>query len=798
MVAMSQSSPPGSLLRLREADIVRVCGLASAAAGLEIAGRQAVRNTKRSQGRLEGRTMGKGSEELVWVEVTGQDPITIHWNCSCQEVNQGEDSLSIPPLACPHVAALLTNWIRDPASFDTGSSDSGVTAKAAPRASSILQEDGLPARAGTQPPERAHATFRRESTLADEIGRMSTSELLAVTRRVLGGEDVDTVTTADARRRLETALSSQESLATLMGRLQHEAQTLLAELLLVGGSSTARDLDAMAERGNTAPGALRSALGVLERHALIFPAGDIASWTQPRPGSSHPWRQVSGWRVPSEVRSSWKPALPIPAAPVLTPHGPPTLGAGDNSDHREPSTARTTRVARANLRQLYLALSLLAHAPARFHPLLQEGRATATDANPLSRARRRPNAERFPFPLPLVPGDFSIEAAIDFARGAGIPVGLAQMARRIVVLGREHGTARMLLDLPFLPAEDQRHLLKNAWRTWCGTELPLELADLALPGSRVRCNFDWRHDALRPAAVAAEVGSARGFLLYLVRLMEPGVWYSLSDLLDLIWRINPFFLRGRQNAFTTPAWWLEATARHRPLRAGVREDWMQAEAEYIRAWLAGPLHWWGVVDLATTAAGRPIAIRLTGIGAHLLDRNRPDNDLPGLTVSAEEWGPALVVTQEGRLAVSPLAAGTLLQDVLATWARPVGIAGGRVIYTFDAGSAAEAFDHGVAPEHLLALLRQDTTTAGKRALAAAEAQFAAWKAAYGGSSITTGWTLLEARDEATLHEVLLHVHLLQGSDDDIRRLSPAAALVTPRLLSFLEADLRKRGFAALS
>jgi hypothetical protein len=230
----------------------------------------------------------------------------------------------------------------------------------------------------------------------------------------------------------------------------------------------------------------------------------------------------------------------------------------------------------------------------------------------------------------------------------------------------------------------------------------------------------------------------------------------------------------------------------------VREDWMQAEAEYIQNWLAGPLHWWGVLDLATTATGRPVAVRLSEIGAHILAQNRAGDNLFAVSASAEEWGPALVVTQEGRLAVAPLAAGARLHDALASWTRPVSVAGGRVIYSYDAGSAADAFDRGVDPEHLLTLLRQDASVAGKRALAATEAQLNAWRATYGASSITTGWMLLEARDEATLDEALLHVLQLQGDNADFRRLSPTAALVTPRLLSVLEADLRKRGFAALS
>jgi hypothetical protein len=649
-------------------------------------------------------------------------------------------------------------------------------------------------------PERA-AYVRREAVLADELARMSASDLLAVARRVLGTEEATSGAAADVRMRLEAALCDQDSLAALIARLQPEARTLLAELLLLGGSSTARDLDDMVERGDGTQGMMRAALGVLERHALIFPAGDVASWRQPTPGSSHPWRQVAGWRVPPEIRSNWKPPLPLAAAPVLTPQGPPTLDIGDDPEeaaaHRESSAVRIARVVRASLRQLYLALSLLANAPARFNPLPREEpypiASPDSPANSPSRAQSKRDGGRFPFPL--VPGDLTIEAAADFARGAGIPVGLAQMARRIALLGREQGTARMLLDLPFLPTADQWYLLKNAWRAWCDTELPLELADLALPGSLLRCSVDWRHEALRPAALAAEVASAREFLLHLVGLMEPGIWYSLVDLLNLVWRINPYFLRGRQNAFTTPAWWLESAAGHRPLRAGSRSDWMLAEAEYIRAWLTGPLHWWGALDLATNAAGRPVAIRLTSIGVHLLDRNLLDDEIHGLTSSTDEWGPALVVTPQGRIAVAPLAAGAPLLAALATWARPLSIAGGRVIYAFDAGSAAAAFDQGVVSDHLLSLLRQDATPAGKRALAAVEAQFTAWRASYGESSITTGWTLLEARDEAILDEALLHVPQLQVSNADLLRLSPTHALVTARLLGFLEADLRKRGFA---
>jgi hypothetical protein len=123
----------------------------------------------------------------------------------------------------------------------------------------------------------------------------------------------------------------------------------------------------------------------------------------------------------------------------------------------------------------------------------------------------------------------------------------------------------------------------------------------------------------------------------------------------------------------------------------------------------------------------------------------------------------------------------------------VGIAGGRVIYAFDAELAANAFDQGETADALLSLLGADVTTAGRRALAFVEAQLAAWQAAYGRTSIISGWTLLEARDEATLYEALAH---LPDSSAFTRRLSLTHALVAPELSGALETELRKLGFPA--
>ncbi len=799
-------SPPGSLLRLREADVVRACGLLAAAQGLEIVTQQAVMNGRRSAQRLEARIVGKSSIDQVWAEASGSDPISIRWYCACR--NMAEAS-SVPPLACEHVAAMLTAWIRDPSSFDSLSTGSGSAPTATPgddfrtTSSRAASEAGSP-RVPHGPDPIPYSPSNR--SLAEELARLSAADLLSISRRVLA--EVESPQDArQARTLLEETLCTPSKLAALIGRLDQNAQLLLAELLILEGRTTSADLDAMAARAEQARGTMRIAIGVLERHALVFPAPGLSSPVAPAERGVHPWRQVAGWRIPREIRSTWSAPLPIPAAPVLSPKGPPVLEEMEPaaSEHQRP-VRQTARVTRATLRQLYLACSLLAYAPARFNPSPPVGGVpfSTSAPNPLPGPPQRGKQATLLPPFPLVPGDLSAQAAGDFARGAGIPLGLAQLARRVIVLGREQEIAHRLQDLLHLPTEEQSLVLKRAFVTWCRTELPMELADLALSGSPVRGRFDQRQETLRPAALAAEVVGGRRFLLSVLRRAEPGIWYSLRSLLDLIWRLNPFFLRGRQNTFKTPAWWLERSDQPRPLRAGLREEWLQAEGNYIRAWLCGPLHWWGVLDLATDGSGVPVAVRLTTLGAHLLEEDvRPgvENRGPildyehraGLTFTPRDTEVAVVVTRQRRLAVSPIAAGASLLDALTNWARPVGIAGGRVIYAFDPQLAADAFDQGKTGDALLSLLEADLTAAGRRALAVVEAQLAEWHVAYGRTSITSGWTLLEARDEATLCEALAH---LPDTAALVRRLSLTHALVAPELSGALETELRKLGFPA--
>jgi len=237
------------------------------------------------------------------------------------------------------------------------------------------------------------------------------------------------------------------------------------------------------------------------------------------------------------------------------------------------------------------------------------------------------------------------------------------MARRVLLWAREQAPGQPLTDLASSPQGEWALALRAGFRLWRAADSAADLVDLEAPESPVRMRYDLRSPAFRPAALAAEAAEARAFAVALLAHAELGVWYTFDDLFSLVWRVNPLFLRGRQQAYTVPAWRLERASDGRPLRPTVRDEWLAGEGAYLRALLTGPLHWWGALDLLEAApapspaqpapstsapapsalaqpmparlspppspplaAPRAIAFRLTDLGAYLLSDETGAND----------------------------------------------------------------------------------------------------------------------------------------------------------------------------
>jgi hypothetical protein len=219
----------------------------------------------------------------------------------------------------------------------------------------------------------------------------------------------------------------------------------------------------------------------------------------------------------------------------------------------------------------------------------------------------------------------------------------------------------------------------------------------------------------------------------------------------------------------------------------VEDEWRAAEGVWIRALIAGPLRWWGAVDLAQDVNARLVAFRLTPFGAYLLDAR----DAPASVKLPDDWGPAILLTREHALAANPLSAGADLLDALSQWARPTSVVGGRLLYALAPDLACAAFDHGLKSEALGERLSASDPHAGARVAEQVMTRLNAWRLHYGRARIFERVALLEARDEPTLAEALAYAPAIAAR---ARRIGPATALLTPSDLIELRALLGRKGY----
>ncbi len=707
---MSQT-PPAALVRLREADVVRLCGLEATARGMELTAHHAVSGGRRSGARLDAVVADGDLHRRAWIALPGDfDSAAAQWSCAC--LTPATDASTPPasaPLGCEHVAAILTSWIRSPMDFrgaEEAPIDQAAPAEAVPAPARLRQPALLPS-----PLPRRQAG----ASLAEELAHLSSSDVLAVARRVLEAEPDE----QEARAALAAFLRDPPRLAALVGRLDRDAQTLLREIVLLGGSLTGADLAGMCARAERPASAARADLGVLARHGLIFPVTGVQPTGQQ--ATERSWKQVVGWRVPPEIRAAMPWTLPVEPLPALGPHGPPALPAADGD---QAATERKThpRVLRSSPRPLCLALALLARAPRPVGVAVDGGQ--ARDATSEQRSSHPSSG-----PM-LAAGDLAPQLLAEVARAAGVSPGLARLARRLLL--------------------------------WAGE-----------------------------AGSSSEALAARRFVLRLLAGARPGTWYALDDLLSLIWRIHPYFLRGQQLTYAAPAWWLERPGERRPLRPFVHAEWLAGEGQYLRMLLTGPLVWWGALDLATVAEAA-VAVRVTPFGTFLLARHEGAPEAAAAGVLTESWGPPLLPTRDGALAVQPLSADAALLATLEIWARPSQIAGGRVIYRFDEERACAAFDRGMDLTGLLAQVRRHQAPGDTRLESLVTSRLGDWRQRYGRTSIAHGWTLVEARDEATLREALAYVPEIAAR---CRQLGPSLALAPAADVGALREALGRRGYA---
>jgi len=175
---------------------------------------------------------------------------------------------------------------------------------------------------------------------------------------------------------------------------------------------------------------------------------------------------------------------------------------------------------------------------------------------------------------------------------------------------------------------------------------------------------------------------ARAFLLEQVRLLPPETWWSLPAFIHDLKARHPDFQRP---AGEYDSWFIKRAVDGEFLRGF--EHWDEVDGALVRYILTGPLHWLGLVDLATPQQGSDPTAFLVRLALPL---SGPETAL---------WH----VSSQGKITVPNLVprAARYQLSRFCEWQSP---GNDEWLYLITPASLARARDQGLNLEHLLPLL----------------------------------------------------------------------------------------------
>ena len=794
---------PSALQRLRAADIIRMAGLAVASMGQEYCRIGAVRATMRRGAKLLGivdtshlgdvslpgargtaaTDQGPVEQRRCSVEVEIQSSSTWHASCTCSP-----NTVAM----CRHAAALLYQWLAHPNTFVApSSSDFRTSSRTAP----AKREGGNQATGGQsralqsarQGGQVAYTVKMRGPTpsanLVDILSQNGLSELRGIAR------EYDIATGGQHKQQLAEAIAGALRQPELVRRsastLEKPQRQLLATLTLAGGSLSDEDLRSLYERFSFGPAdSLQGILLSLQSKGLLFRTS-LNSSPQQRIGLSGMLYDV-GWYVPAEVQAVLRVSVPITPFDVEKKAD----GGDGHADHIQIQHVEAYSL----LADLLLVARALDGYRMEHYDERDERAGGMRGMNTLATLRSFSAGAHDETTLVAPPGGLPSATALerlqsDVPRTAQFLRFAFRLLRLADLLHKDDGgmpgslrllpnAARLLLGPA--SAEVARDLFE-LWLTHAGYE---ELFDLQEEGLQLKCRTTpLNNPILRPGELEAENSEARQLLVALVAQAPLNQWVSFSAFARFIYRLNPTFLQKRQRLFPSPHWWLEQE-EGRPLQPAQMGDWMRAEGHYLARLLRGPLHWWGISDLA---------FRLTPMAGLLLNGVEP---VEQEVEEAQERAPVLDVLETGELLVESRTDSWPLIELIEDFAEVAGVRGGRLCYRLAPGSLAEALGRGQQPGNLLKLLRkiEKDEEHSNSPLSCLLAQLEGWIASYGRVRLYTGVSMVEVADNLVMRELSATTSL---EEQIVKSITPTLMILTKQGMERIVEDLKRRGQSPL-
>lgn len=804
---------PGALQRLRAADIIRMAGLNSASLGQEYNRTATIRDTQRQGMRLRGKVDVSQTDTLAALDdheaATSKDASasssfsveveiinSASWISSCSCDGQGS-------LLCAHGAALLYYWLAQPALFtplpvpdeadtidDTFSSLS-TAAVAPPR----RVPERLPVREASSlerilPQNRALPTntvsVRYSPDLVTILGQLSLSELRGIAR------EYNLLTNGVSKPQLAEmifeAIKQPEGVRRVAATLEKSQRQLLAALSLAGGIISDDDVHGLFERfGLGQPAQLQQALLALQRKALLFHVNAPTSEIPLRMTYTSNLSSID-WFVPVEVRSALRVLVPVTPFDVFQEDEKYGLSQVQAAQSYR-ILSDLLQVARA-LDGVELAVSDPWSSARAVETSLPAS--VASSSSPDHAARILASAN--------LPSDALLDAlqkkvpfTRSFARFAVcvlVLAGIVQKPERDISYLRTLPNAAHLL-LGSVHAD----VLYDLFQLWLQSGSTAELFALLEEGIQLRYRMSSQNiPMLRASEISEENKEARQMLITLLAQSPTQQWMSFAAFARFVYRLNPLFLQRRQRLLPTPHWWLEAepTKVLKPVNLG---DWQRAEQIYLAQFITGPLHWWGLCEVALSAQGRLLAFKLTDMAVWLLHSGPTDASISSHPETVSTQAPLQVVDNEHVLV--PCAAQfwpTI--ELLETFAEVAGVTQGHLHYRFTPQALSDALSRGHRPDRLLEILRALVETE-KQEYSPCEqllSQLEHWIASYGRVRIYTGVTMLEVADTTVMRELSVTTAL---DEYVIRQLHPTLLVVHKEAVGRITEDLKRRGQSPL-
>ena len=792
---------PGVLQRLREADIISRAGLAIASQGQEYCRSGAVHSTKRQGARLSGivdlshlalkggvtatnaaKALESYSFDRYTVSVELQDMQT--WNVYCTCNTMADASTNI----CAHAAALLYQWLAHPFTFVPFVDAISPT----PAPESAFADENYKSSHLISPlhynPVPALPSLRAAGpalNTADTLSQLALGDLRAMAR------EYDIVSSGPGKPELVEAIMDRlrqpEAVRRVVGTLEKAQRQFLATLSLAGGQMNDEELRGLFERFSLGkPEKLQQMLLTLQGKVLLLRAHVNLSF-QMRSSLNSSLLDVN-WFVPPEVRAALHIALPTTTFNIEGQDAPSKM------EYAEPF-------------QLLADLLLVARA-LDGHRIERNERAGKSNTGNLARvvnAQSGDGSTALPAPTGLPPASLLewlqalVPRSLTFLRFAFLVLRLSD----ILYIENEanHVNTSLLRMLPnaaeLLLDMSRAEVLSELFTNWLHQSTYMEIFDLQGEGLLLRCRATpMNQPVLRTGELEAENKAARQALLTLLAQAPTRQWVDFTAFARLIYRLNPTFLQRRQRAFPTPHWWIEQE-EGRPLQPAQWNDWQRAEGRYLAQLLQGPLHWWGISDIALKEDGSLQAFRLTSMVELLLNSKPVDVQFIMPANSSTKTTPAHIdVSEQDELLLLSSFENWPAIQLVERFALARGVRDGRLCYRLTPASLGEAFNREESFDPLLDLLRCAIETGNGeqdspgRLLRQLEKRIAN----YGRVRLYTDATLLEIADGLVLRELAMTTSI---EKQIVQNIHPTLMILKKQGGEQLVEELKKRGQAPL-